>query len=207
MVRTVDFHSTNVGSIPASLIMLINNNYQNHIQIFNKINNKLFFKTKLKYSLSFVSLISPSSVSSIRLIFNNNNMNSKNKKLLVKQSYMLLTWLFYLNKNNPNNVNKSAPSFFIQPFNQSKFTLIKSPMAHKTFSQEQYMISHYKLTVSFNFSSSSFKNFSYLDSLNKSLMFALILRQSFLNFETNFFFLQKIRFNFLSSDSNFFKLY
>jgi len=189
------------------LIMLINNNYQNHIQIFNKINNKLFFKTKLKYSLSFVSLISPSSVSSIRLIFNNNNMNSKNKKLLVKQSYMLLTWLFYLNKNNPNNVNKSAPSFFIQPFNQSKFTLIKSPMAHKTFSQEQYMISHYKLTVSFNFSSSSFKNFSYLDSLNKSLMFALILRQSFLNFETNFFFLQKIRFNFLSSDSNFFKLY
>jgi hypothetical protein len=91
MVRTVDFHSTNVGSIPASLIMDLKKNFVNHSLVFNKKSKSFLFKNKLKYALSFASLISPGSVSSIRLVFNNNSLNSNRKKLLVKQSYILLT--------------------------------------------------------------------------------------------------------------------
>ena len=184
--------------------MSLSQNYVNHLKLLKNSNNKNSLKPNLKYSLTFVSLISPGTVSTIRLIFRVNKVGDKNRKLLVKQSYMLLTWLFYLNKNSLLSDSNKVPSFFIFPLIKSRFTLLKSPMAHKTFSQEQYMFSYYKLTISFNFLN---KNFNSLDSINKSLLFALILRKSFFNFETNFFFLQKIRFNLTTSDKFYFKVY
>ena len=48
-----------------------------------------------------------------------------------------------------NNALKKTPSFFIHPFRNYKTTIIKAPMAHKTYSQEQFMIRYYRLSVSF----------------------------------------------------------
>lgn len=119
---------------------------------------------------------------------------------------MLLTWLYYL-KHNSSKVEKAkVPSFFVHPIKQNKFTLIKSPMAHKTFSQEQFMYKFYKLTISFsNNKNNSLK--SNLKSCNEALLFALFLRKSFKCFETNFFFLKRIKFNFNISDVRFLKVF
>lgn len=49
---------------------------------------------------------------------------------------MLLTWAYYLTASKNKTFKK--PSISIKPIKQSKFTSLKAPMAHKTFSQEQY---------------------------------------------------------------------
>lgn len=163
----------------------------------------------IKYSFNFMSLISPSSVKNIRLIFQSST-STKQKKLLVKQSYMLLTWMFYLSNTSlkssiggQQTTKIKAPSFFIQPVRKSIFTLLKTPMAHKTFSQEQYLIKFYKLTVSF---SSSFNEFLVVNSINQSLLLSLFLRNSIPFFETNLLFLKRIRFSIKSSDTQFLRL-
>ncbi len=78
MVRTLDFHSKNVGSIPAGPIIKI---YKNSSNVAN-INKKLTFK----YCLNFTSLISP-------FFFHNlkNNFKNKTNKVFVKESYLIFT--------------------------------------------------------------------------------------------------------------------
>jgi hypothetical protein len=174
--------------------------------------NNLKTKSKpIKYSLTFVSLIAPGTISTIRLMLKSKTMPNDKRKLLVKQSYMLLTWLYYLKNNSTKPETKPIPAFFIHPVKQTKSTLIKAPMAHKTFSQEQYLFKCYKLTISFsnrcNLTLSKQNNGTVINSSNDALLFAFFLRKSLLNFETNFFFLQKIRFNFYYKDSNIFLLF
>ena len=41
------------------------------------------------------------------------------------------------------------PSFFIHPQRRTRQTFIKAPMAHKTFSQEQFQSKFYTLSISF----------------------------------------------------------
>ena len=106
-------------------------------------NNVVEAKThlkKLKYTLVFTSLITINSLKFVSLF--NNKLTKKyqnyNKiKLYLKQSYMLLTWIFY------NNYSKKK--IFIMPKKLKKFTITKSPMAHKTFSQEQLVWKEYNL--------------------------------------------------------------
>ena len=88
MVRTLDFHSNNVGSIPASLNINSKIFFYNDFKKLTKIKK---LKKKIKYSFTFSSIISPSSINNIRLILNYKINKSKNKKLLVKQSYLLFT--------------------------------------------------------------------------------------------------------------------
>jgi hypothetical protein len=84
MVRTLDFHSNNVGSIPASLIMT---KYGTFAFKANKKNLKV---RGVGISFNFVSIISPKSVGDVRLLSNIDKVKSNGKKLLVKQSYMML---------------------------------------------------------------------------------------------------------------------
>ena len=190
MVRTLDFHSKNVGSIPASLTIK-NTDYIKIKKLKTSKLKKSLISTN--YSLNFISLLSPSTVKNIRLILTTEKFSKKNKKILIKQSYMLLTWLFYLDNQSLSKKTEKMPSFFIKPVRKSTFTLIKSPMAHKTFSQEQYQIKFFSIKISFynnlNHTLSDFE-------LNKSVLFALSLRQSMPFFETNFFFLKKFSFMF-----------
>ena len=128
---------------------------------------------------------------------------------------MVLTWILYLKNSSSNQKNfkkLNLPSFFVLPKIQKKLTITKSPMAHKTFSQEQYLFKFYTLVVSYSIlmekhsptatgtttsvnSTNTIVNTTTKKclSLNSSLLFILKQRTlSPLNLGTNLFFLKKL---------------
>lgn len=209
MVRTLDFHSKNVGSIPASLILYLRA-FSNLKKFKNFTQNKtqsVSQKQLINYQLTFRSIIPPRSNVNLQLMTMSipDENDIRPKRLLIKNSYILLSWLFFLLKTNQNftkdtNISKVIPKFSIKPFRQSKFTITKAPMAHKTFSQEQYMYSYYSLSTNFKFYiNTRGKNLN----LNQLLFFFLVLKQSRFSFETNLFFLQKIIVSTVAKDEQF----
>ena len=184
MVRTLDFHFKNVGSNPASPI------------IYN-INTNLDKKNTLKFKLTFVSLINPFIISNISYdnylrttISKKNNIN----KLYVKQSYMLLTWFYYLSflqtkDSLSTNVDKNAIKIFILPKKKKIFTSTKAPIAHKTRSKEQFSFSF------FTFKISTFFFFKKNHSLSSNLtLYILLITKNFMSCsETNLFFLKNLK--------------
>lgn len=198
MVRTSDFQFENVGSIPSNPILKTNLNITK-LNFFNKKNNKL--NKNLKFKFLFVSLIPPFIVNNVRLNFNS---LIKEKKILIKQSYILLTWFYYLSFINQNVKNKNKLNFFVLPIKREKFTLTKAPMAHKNWSKEQYKFQYYKFNISFNV---LLKEDNNLNSLNLALLFILLTKQNFPIFETNVFFIKNINFLLFTYDSKFFNYY
>ena len=93
----------------------------------------------------------------------------------------------------------NRPSFFVQPLSRTKMTLLKAPMAHKTFSQEQYMFRFYSLTVAFDGQSLQ----SIPTSLNQSLFLTSSLRNFEVSMETNLLVLSRFRISFPSEDLKF----
>ena len=215
MVRTLDFHSKNVGSIPAGLNIptyFLNNNTQtkyNHrhaLSIKAVSKPKRYLRPELRYAFKFASIIPPSTLSNVTLLVNSNR---NALKLQVKQSYIILTWMLYIREDvkkkqkeqqldGQEDTSKKAPGFFIFPLKSTKQTYLKAPMAHKTFSQEQYVYNYYTLSISFR---SAFRHNATVNSTNGSIYTALLLRNSFEPLETNLFFLKKFRFSFTSSCS------
>lgn len=100
--------------------------------------------------------------------------------------------------------DERSPSFFIFPKKQSRLTFLKAPMAHKTFSQEQFVTKHYTLNVSFTNSIS--KN-SLVPGVNNSLFLSLGLRQETVPFETNLIFLKRLKTNVTCSDREYMSIY
>lgn len=101
-----------------------------------------------------------------------------------------------------------VPSLFVQPIKNYKVTLIKSPMAHKTFSQEQFMVRYYSLSLSFYTKhalgvpvSGSSRSPS---SVQGSLYYALLLARLMPQLTTNMLFLKKYQISFSSSDEAYF---
>jgi len=107
---------------------------------------------KIKYLVRLVSLFAPGTIKDFRLLMQSSLSDSNPSKILVKQSYILLVWFYYLTSANGDGCNDgdtaNVPGFFIFPRKVTKFTLIKAPMAHKTFSQEQFEFSTYKFSLS-----------------------------------------------------------
>lgn len=171
--------------------------------------------------MNFSTLYLPGTIKDIRLYFRATtspnsylDMNYK-KKIVVKQSYILLVWMNYLVNSFKDSQNKSTevsttidnlkenpkiPAFFIYPRCNYKTTIQKAPMAHKTFSQEQYMIRFYKLSITFNVDLSLFleknklstKNIPVdkhypLGNINNSIYYSLFLFKSIPVFSTNMF--------------------
>lgn len=91
MVRTLDFQSKNEGSTPSGPI--INNNLPKLYLIKkNNFKKKLPNEKLIHYTLNFSSLFSPFILN--KLTFNDVNKikkKEKNRKILIKQSYILLT--------------------------------------------------------------------------------------------------------------------
>lgn len=136
---------------------------------------------KINHTMNFSTIYLPGTIKDIRLYFRATiapssylDMNYK-RKILVKQSYILLVWMHYLASSSSNNSlvegsetkvgtsttnikvnpieeedNVRIPSFFIYPRRNYRTTIQKAPMAHKTFSQEQYLIRFYKLSITFS---------------------------------------------------------
>ena len=159
----------------------------------------------MRYSLKFTTLYTPSSVSKLSLTFRNSIFynsflkTSTNKKILLKQSYFVLTWLCYI-----KSFRCKKPSFFIYPPRISRMTLLKSPMAHKTYSQEQFLLKYNRMSVSF---------FSEMDfvicpsSVYNSLFFAKFILSNAAQPSTNMLLIKKIRISYLSHDNSYFSFY
>jgi len=164
--------------------------------------NKLKTQPKIKYSFNFISLITPHKITNIRLL--NNPLvpfrSKKSQKLFTKQSYLLMTWLWYIQKNHSPS---DKPSFAFKPTRIHRTTLIKSPMAHKTFSQEQFQFKFFNLVISF---STPFKHSKGLLNINQVMYLILSLKTTIPFVETNFFMLKRFRVILPLRDSIFLKL-
>ena len=195
MVRTSDFQFENVGSIPSNPIM---NNLANINKIFITKNTSFNIEKNIKFNFSFTSLIPPFVLNNVRFSFNS---SLQEKKIMIKQSYVLLTWFYYLSFIQQKLDNKNGINFFVLPLNKKKFTLTKAPMAHKNWSKEQYKFHYYKFKINFN---AQLKDDSSINSLNLAILFIFLTKKNFPQFETNLFFLKNVNFFFNISDKNFY---
>lgn len=157
---------------------------------------------KLTYEFSFVSLIAPFIDNTLKL----NKLHSSNnvsKKILLKRSYLLLTWIYYLQASTSPREDKKITVAYL-PSKKKSYTLNKAPMAHKTNSKEQFSIKFYFFKVSFI---TVITNTLFLDSVNKGFYFYFILKQTFPVFETNMFFLKFYKIYFHFKDENYFNYF
>lgn len=145
----------------------------------------------LELKLSFESIFNPKSVHNLRILTSTRSLSNvghhKLKKVLVKQSYLLIFWLKFLSTN-------SSSLIFLPGRGQLHSTKTKSPMAQKTFSQEQYKFVAYRYTskrITLNNNSSRVRS-SFL--LSEALFFVLGLRSQGSFFGTNMLFISKIYF-------------
>jgi len=134
-------------------------------------------------------------VSNLTLYFTKHMSRSmqsyKMKKILIKQSYLLIAWYKYISKEG------SSSSIFTLPVSSSKLTLTKSPMAHKTFSQEQFSFTYYNLlTKSISFLPASGVDF------NNALVVLSLFKFSSRQSGTNLLFASRLRFEFPVKFSN-----
>lgn len=162
-----------------------------------------FFKTdrvqnEVRYEFFFSSIITPGNVSKLTTTF---VPHKSTKKASVKQSYILLTWFYYLTFISQESSSKIKLNLCVLPKKKKIFTLVKAPMAHKTRSKEQYKFQFYSYKISF---SSIFLKNNSIDSVNKALLFSLITKKSFPQFETNLLFLKYYKVIFHFTDSTFF---
>jgi hypothetical protein len=163
---------------------------------------------KMTINYSFISLFNPSSIKNLTLY--HRNLNSVNKassyrgsfrnyKILVKQSYLMSAWFYYY--ANTTLQTKRVKGFVTLPCRQTKHTAAKAPMAHKTFSQEQFIIRYYFLTFSV-----TSKNLppTYFDGLNNSMVVANIFFNTLSFSGTNMLVLYKVKTWFFTSDDKYF---
>lgn len=177
------------------------------------------------YSLKFYTMYVPSTIKKVRLYargygFNPGLTLKKNSKysfdkILIKQSYIMLIWLNYISTSNSdfggkdmlNKADSTTPSFFIYPCRKYKFTIIKSPMAHKTFSQEQFLYKTYRLSVSFSGSIGVGITKNPKLDINSSLYLIMFFFRNVPCISTNMIFIQRYSLRFLCGDPNFFSLF
>lgn len=204
MVRTLVFQSSNVGSIPAGPIILPN--FQNSINILKISPKSNILNTSVLYNFTFISLIAPFLINNLRLSTIGTNLTPSSKsKLLIKQSYLILTWFYYLTISVSNNKqSKQSISFSFLPIKSKSYTLTKAPMAQKTRSKEQFHFKFYVFKVSVK---TTLVNKFALQSLDQTLLAFLITKSTFPVFETNLLFLKNYTLNLCFYDKNFFNYY
>ncbi len=150
--------------------------------------------------MSLLSLISPYSIKNINFFIY--NLDHKKKKLYIKQSYLMLTWFYYISLVNFNT--KKKINFFIMSKKTNHLTSIKAPMAHKSFSKEQFSFKYYIFILSFK---GFFKNHYILNDINKSLLFILLSKKFIPSTETNVIFLKNFKFLIKVADFDFFNFF
>ena len=106
-----------------------------------------------RYEFRFVSLISPGWSSSFENLTNSYEYDTpKFKRVLLKRSYLVLSWFFYLDSKNLGLVSRTEKSpsvkLAILPSRRKRYTLTKAPMAHKTNSKEQFLFQFFNFKFS-----------------------------------------------------------
>lgn len=192
MVRTSDFHFENVGSNPANPKLILKNQSLYHII-------KTPFDLSISFHFLFASLIAPFISPNINILFQTNTWIRK--KNLLKNSYIILAWFYYLDSIHTPNKD-SGLRFFVLPTKAQVYTLTKAPIAHKLWSKEQYKFVFYLFRISFN-------NSSFIDakitSVNQGLLFLLIVKKTIPFFSSNLMVLKTARVCFQLTDNTYFK--
>jgi hypothetical protein len=158
------------------------------------INKKIY--NRINYSLIFNSLITIDTIKFLSLASTNYRKGFKQHKLFIKQSYMLLTWVIY-------NSSKSTNAFIL-PRKTKKMTIVKSPMAHKTFSQEQLKWEYYKLVIPYVITENK-----EVSGVNQAMHFILQTRGGSISRDsigTNLLFLKKSTIRYFFVESEYFML-
>lgn len=162
----------------------------------NNALNKSFLK------LTFLSIFNPACLVNLRLLCSSNSISNaaqfKFKKILVKQSYLLLFWA------KSASLDAQPKITFLPRKKLFKYTKTKSPMAQKTYSQEQFTFQIYKYT----FSKLTLSAVSNMSALNFStvLYFFTKVRSRGSFHGTNFLFVHRTSLSTLGSDALFFEV-
>ena len=109
---------------------------------------------------------------------------------------MILSWIHYISNSKKN--------YIILPSKIKKLTLLKSPMAHKTYSQEQIKFRYYKILKIFKINNKVIKIPNNTGILNLILS---IREENYLrNLSTNLIFLKKIKIKINFTEKGYFKI-
>lgn len=175
--------------------------FNKYILLSKTLQNKFLEDKALKIhnGFSFVSLTSPFIINNLKL----NYLKKSEKKVFVKQSYILLSWFYYISTFEHKDSKKRLKVCTL-PSIKKIFTLTKAPMAHRNWSKEQYQFSHFKFKISFN---SSLTTQTTIKSVNEAIFFSLIAKKNLFSFETNVFFLKSFTVFFFFTDKRFFNYY
>lgn len=204
--------------------------YSSLIKFTKHTNNRLSGFTssegrRVTHTLKFATLYLPASIKNVRLILREGSgrnrflSNNDSDKVMVKQSYIILAWVSYLGSvklsrkdsgesETPLPVDKvvdgdAIPGFFIYPTSNYKTTTIKAPMAHKTFSQEQFMLRYYFLSITFNLQLGD----NECVSVNQALYYSGFVIRSVPVISTNLLFLKRYTVSFCYLDRTFFSYF
>lgn len=116
----------------------------------------------------------------------------------------MLTWLYYLTFTSKKKDKVKVIKFAFLPSTRKTYTLTKAPMAHKTFSKEQFAFKYYKFKVSVR---AVFEERSQITSMGQAATSLLIAKNSFPVFETNMMFLKFYNIQMVSSAEDFYSYY
>lgn len=156
----------------------------------------------------FAALIPPFSRPNMKLNLAK-HQETKARKVLIKKSYLMLTWFYYMQVSQPKKVENATQfkvAIAILPARRKLYTLTKAPMAHKTNSKEQFQFKFYfyKLSVKTYFADPSS---SRLTDRQSNALFGLRVKKAFPFFETNLMFLKYAKVRFPAADTSFFNFY
>jgi hypothetical protein len=189
------------------------NNFHNNFSLINIYANNLVTKQATKvepygvvYNFTFVSLIAPYLLNDLRISNVTSAPSTPNKStILLKQSYLLFTWFYYLKTSVMQNKTKNkAIKFSFLPIRRKSYTLTKAPMAHKTNSKEQFLFKFYKFKASIK---THFITSYRLTSVDQSLLALLMTKKTFPFFETNVLLLKHSTIYLSMSDSRYFNYF
>ena len=136
------------------------------------------------YNFTFVSLIAPYLLNDLRISNVTSSPSTPGKStILIKQSYLLFTWFYYLKTSimRVGTKNKIIKFAFL-PIRRKSYTLTKAPMAHKTNSKEQFVFKFYKFKAAVH---TDYTIAHRLTSVDQALTALLMTKQTFPFFETN----------------------
>ena len=172
------------------------------IQLFlqHRLNNNTI-PNKITYSFLFTSLVAPFFLPETGLYTTPSSFRLP-KKVKLKQSYLQLSWFFYMSHLQPKT-NKHAHRLRLQimPCKRKLYTLTKAPMAHKTNSKEQFNFKFYFYKTTFT--AQIVDNYR-PQTLNETLFFLLLYKTTFPVFETNLFYLKSCSVRLPSTAAHFF---
>jgi ribosomal protein S10 len=155
--------------------------------------------TSIEYNFNFVSWVAP------HLLYNRNRSTLQKQRVRagvrMKKAYTMLTWLYYLTFTVDRQTENKVVKFSFLPRRRTKYTLTKAPMAHKTFSKEQFKFQLHKCKVSIR---TELADHYQLSSVSALQMAFTVTRTTFPNLETNTLFLKSARITLPGSDASFY---